>query len=90
MAGPVVSLPAGLENDPEVYAAMKELALSAIRAAHDNLENSAPFVQMQVVRMLLPSVTRSLAHRSEDDDDELKTELAALYADVRSSIGFVE
>lgn len=84
-----IAIPAGLENDPEVYAAMKSLALSAIQNAKEILETTAPSVQMQVVRMLLPAVSRSLSQRNEDDNDELKAELQSLYEDVRKHIGAV-
>lgn len=86
MADPLV-LPAGLEQDPEIYDALKQLALDAIESARDNLRRSAPSIQLQVVRLVLPSVSRALANQRDDSDDDLKEAVDAMYADVRKAIG---
>jgi hypothetical protein len=83
----VPDLPAGLEHDPEVFQAMKRLALAAIESATDLLETSAPAIQMQMIRLLLPQVSRSLSTAKGDDDGELKAAVSEMYDAVRASIG---
>ncbi len=82
-----VSLPPGLENDPEVKAAMKRLALASIEKAMELLEDGSPAIQQRVVAMLLPQVTRSLATSSTDVDGELKAKVDEMYDNVRKAIG---
>jgi hypothetical protein len=82
-----ISLPPGLENDPEVKAAMKKLALASIDKAMELLEEGAPAIQQRIVAMLLPSVTRSLATASQDVNGDLKEKVDAMYDSVRKAIG---
>ncbi len=87
MTEPVLALPAGIENDPEVFAAIKQLALLTIAQTRDLLLTAAPSVQQSVIRMLLPQLTRSLANGNTDDNEDLKKEVSDLYAEVRASLG---
>lgn len=86
MPDPIVLLPPGVENDPEIQAAIKDLALISIRQTKDLLLTAAPSVQQSIIRMLLPQLTRSLAQGTGDDNAELKAEVADLYAEVRAAI----
>ena len=83
-----IEIPPGLENDPEVKAAMKKLALASVERAIFLLEEGSPAVQATVVRMLLPSITRSLAtpQKDEDDKSELKEKIDTMYGAVLEAI----
>lgn len=59
---------AGLEDDPEIRDAIKQLALTAIEEAADLIQNAAPNVKANLIRQLLPPLAKSLASGKGDDE----------------------
>lgn len=57
-------------DDPEVKAAAKRLALSAMERAAFLIERGSPPIQAQMIRMLLPTAIASLKERPVDAQDE--------------------
>ncbi len=81
-------IPAGvaLEADPDVYDAVKSLALRTIEAAVDILDTAAPQQQLQMIRIMLPRLTSSLRTAPEDDKGELRDGMTAIYDMVRDAL----
>lgn len=83
---PDVTIPAGLETDPEVRAALKRMTLAAIESATDILENAAPAVQQPLVRSLVTGLARSLVQSSDTDElKELRELVAGMYANIEAA-----
>lgn len=78
-------IPDNIAADPEVYEAMKQLALDTINHARDILDTAAPAQQLTMIRILLPKLTASLGSGDEKKDKELREGLEAMYADVRAA-----
>lgn len=86
MAGPKLdALFNQVVDDPEVVAAVKDLALTAIGEAREMLSpHVAPQIRQQMVRTLLPTLVKSLeASRDTGTQDELRAEMKALLLEVR-------
>jgi hypothetical protein len=78
---------ADLEHDADIYAAVKDLALTVIARSKDILENGAPSLQLQMVRVLLPTLTRSLKANDGHENGELRQAVESMYASIREAIG---
>jgi hypothetical protein len=81
-------IPDDLLSDPDVYNAVKQLALGAIREAQDILNDGIPAIKLQLIRSLLPQIARSLATKREDSEEkELQEELSNLYGNIAKEWG---
>lgn len=80
----------GLEQDPDIYLAVKRLALTAIDAAIDILDSAAPAQQAIIIRILLPRLTSALRTAPEDDKGELRASVTAIFDKVREAIDPIE
>lgn len=66
-------------SDPEMQAAVRKLAVMAIRKTHHYLQNGSPQVQMQILRSFIPALIREMAKGDESDGhDELRSEFETL------------
>jgi len=85
---PIAALPtvAGIENDPEVYAAVKNLALRTVDAALEILDTAAPLQQQSMIRILLPKFAGGLSKRAGDDNAELRSKVMAMYSEVAAAL----
>ncbi len=86
MSAPLIPEGLGLEHDPEVYDAVKALALKSVAAAVDILDTAAPQQQLQMIRILIPRLTSSLKTASTDDKAELRDQVAGLYTMVSDAL----
>ena len=68
-----------LSDDAEVRSALKALALSSIAAAQDLMDNAIPGVKIQVIRSILPALTKALQAQDNKELDELKETVGAMY-----------
>jgi hypothetical protein len=70
-----------MEDDPEIRAAIKQLALTAIEEAADLIQNAAPNVKANLIRQLLPPLAKSLAAGKGEDDalKEMRVAIEAMY-----------
>lgn len=86
MADPLIPVGLGLEDDPEVYDAIKRLALHSVDVAIDILDEAAPREQLSLIRMLLPRLTGSLTKGGEDEQAELRAAVAKMYEEVSAAL----
>jgi hypothetical protein len=86
VVNPLIPEGFGLEDDPEVYAAVKELALHSVHVAMDILDEAAPQQQLQMIRILMPRLMGTLSKGGEDDNEELRKRLNEMYAEVRAAL----
>lgn len=84
MTDPATPIPAvvGIEHDPEVYAAVKRLALATVEAAIEILDTAAPQQQQQMIRIVLPKFTGGLTQKAGDDHDELRGKVTEMFAGI--------
>lgn len=68
---------AGLDDDPEVRAAIRRLAIDAIEQARELLIDASPNIKMQMIRQLLPALAKSLS-AGKDEDEATKEALATV------------
>lgn len=81
-------IPASLAQDPEVFAAVKNLVLDAIEDAREMMDTASPAIKMQLIKSLLPVAARALALRDADDGmDELKNAVKEMHETVADHIG---
>ena len=82
------SLAAGLEDDADVRAAIKSLALGVIEQCHDILETGMPQTKIQLIKIVLPLATKALTATQEKDDlGDLREQMKELYGAVEKAIG---
>lgn len=86
MADPIIPAVAGIENDPEVYAAVKRLALATVEAAIDILDTAAPQQQQTMIRIVLPKFTGGLTQNKTDDQAELRGKVTEMFAAVAEGL----
>jgi hypothetical protein len=79
-------IPAGIEHDPEIYAAVKKLAIATVDAAIDVLDTGSPAVQMQMIRIVLPRFTSSLNAQKGDGNDELRGRVETMFGAVAEAL----
>lgn len=66
-------------SDPEIQAAVRALAVMAVRKTHHYLKNGSPQVQMQILRSFIPALIREMGKTGDTDEhSELKREFEAL------------
>lgn len=66
-------------SDPEIQAAVRALAVMAIRKTHHYLKNGSPQIQMQILRSFIPALIREMGKTGDTDEhSELKKEFEAL------------
>lgn len=87
MMSDLAALVGGFEDDPEVRAAMKQLAMTALGEAQSLLTNAIPSVKMQLIKSLLPTLSRSLQVREGEDLAEFAGTVAKMYAEIVRVIG---
>jgi hypothetical protein len=85
----VVPAVAGIEHDPEVYAAVKRLALATVEAAIDILDTAAPQQQQQMIRIVLPRFTGGLSQKAGDQNEELRGKVTEMFATVAEALDAV-
>ena len=78
---------AGIENDPEVREAVKQLALDTVQSARDVLATGSPAIQLQMIRILLPGISRTVGKSDEKGDEELRKGLEKMYGDITKALG---
>ncbi len=79
--------PKGVEQDPRVYEAMIDLAVSTIKRAKEILDSAAPQQQLNLIRMMLPPLMRSMSQGGEDDLAELRKQVAGMNEMVEKALG---
>lgn len=77
---------AGIEHDPEVYAAVKKLALKTVDAAIEILDTAAPAQQLQMIRVVLPRFTGGLSQKAGDGHDELRGRVEEMFGAVAAAL----
>lgn len=72
---------AGLEDDPEIREAIKQLALTAIEEASELIQHAAPNVKANLIRQLLPPLAKSLASGKGEDEAlvEMRSAIGEMY-----------
>lgn len=66
-------------SDPEIQAAVRSLAVLAVRKTHHFLVNGSPQVQMQILRSFIPALIREMNRGEEGDGhDDLRQEFESL------------
>lgn len=86
MPEPAIPAVAGIETDPEVYAAVKRLALATVEAAIEVLDTAAPSQQIQMIRVVLPRFTSGLNRKEGDDNEELRGKVTTMFSAVAEAI----
>lgn len=81
-----IPLPQGIENDPEVYEAVKRLALKTVDAAIDILDTAAPQQQLQMIRVVLPRFTGGLSQKAGDGNDELRGQVTEMFGAIAQAL----
>lgn len=75
-----------LSDDSEVRTALKSLALSSIAAAQDLMDNAIPGVKIQVIRSILPALTKALQAQDNKELDDIKETVASMYELIQAQI----
>lgn len=88
MTEPLVAIPDSLAHDPQVYAAIKSLTLTAIEQATDILETATLQHRIALIRAILPTASKALAAKTNDEEtDEMRKKLTEMYESIGGQIG---
>jgi len=83
-------LPSGLETDPLVYDAMRDLALASIAEAKDIIHTAAPQQKLLFLRIILPRLMGSLTQGGEDEFAQLREQMDEMTKGVRDALASTE
>ena len=78
---------AGLESDPDVREAVKQLALHTIEITEEILDSAAPQQQLQMIRILMPRIVSSIGKETGEEDEAMKAAVQSLYDNIMEQTG---
>jgi hypothetical protein len=71
-------------DDPDVRGAVKSLALEALGEARRLLRVGTPPVRARVMATVLPILVKSIGPASDTSNDDLRSEMEAMFAEMRA------
>lgn len=75
------------KNDAEIEQQVRRLAKSALDHAQYILNYGTPALKMQVIKSVLPAMTKELAREQENDIiAEMRNEMAAMFDEMRGGV----
>lgn len=75
-------------TDPQIQAAVRQLAIMAVRKTHHYLRNGSPQVQLQILRSFIPALIREMGKTGDNDEyAQLKAEMESLRREMFAEMG---
>jgi hypothetical protein len=88
MADPISAMAGELiHDDPELRAAVKNLAMRAVQEAQIIMDRGTPNLKLSVIKVLMPAVARELAKKEERDDLAiLRAQMTEMFKEIRDGV----